>query len=438
MLTQYKTTFKLSPQNVVILTIIVLVNLLCGCTKTETPRTILRFSANSHPDYDVWRRDLAKDFEKTHPGVKVKYEPVSGTSYWGKILTQIAGRTAPDAIWMRGTMVPQFVRRNSLVDLTPFIEADADISMSEYLPQAVKEYRFKGRIYALPQTICPEVLYYNKQIFDEASMPYPDDSWDWNKYREVVRKLTKRDSNDRVLQYGGCISLNWGNFVTLIMQNGGHVYNEDKSQCIINSPEAVEAAKWFYNLVYLDRVIPGRIDYQSSNAYQMFMNGKIVTLHGARWLTVLFRLKKDLMWGITQQPKGKSRVVRLGGHGWAITSQSRHKQLAYELIRKITGKEGIRFISKVGDAIPPMTALLHEDEFLHPHEFPNEDNTIYLEVIKYAYPDQEVYHPLIPEAEVATFGGMELDKFMMGMQSAEEMLRNVEDKFNKIIVAGKN
>lgn len=420
----------------VISMIVVLVSFLtiCGCTrKGQETKIVLRFSAGSYPDYDVWRRKLARDFEKLHPEVRVRYEPVSGTSYWGKILTQMAGKTTPDVIWMGGSMIPVFVNRNALVDLTPFIESDDEISLDEYLPQAVEEYEFAGGIYALPHTVCPFVMYYNKKIFDNAHIPYPDDTWDWRKYREIAQKLTKKGPDGRIIQYGGCISLNWYNIVAFTIQNGGHLFNEDKSKCIINSPEALESARFFYDLANVDRTIPRYIDYESSNAYQMFMNGKIATLHEARWVTFLLRQRKDLDWGVVLQPKGKIRTAALGGHGWAITSQCKHKQLAYELLKKIVGKEGVRFISRAGDAVPVMKALLHEDEFLHPPEYPDEDNTIYLRAVEYAYSGKQLYHPLIPSDQMRNLGDMEFQKFFLGKQTAEEMLKTVEDKLNEML-----
>ena len=38
-------------------------------------------------------------------------------------------------------------------------------------------------------------LYYNKAMFDAAGIPYPDDTWDWDKLIEVGKQLTVKDGD---------------------------------------------------------------------------------------------------------------------------------------------------------------------------------------------------------------------------------------------------
>ncbi|MGA9042326.1 MAG: extracellular solute-binding protein, partial [Terriglobales bacterium] len=45
------------------------------------------------------------------------------------------------------------------------------------------------------------MINYNRSLFKEAGVEYPKD-WTWEQFREVAKKLTKRDAAGNVLQYG--------------------------------------------------------------------------------------------------------------------------------------------------------------------------------------------------------------------------------------------
>ncbi|MDD4558305.1 MAG: extracellular solute-binding protein, partial [bacterium] len=77
--------------------------LLFGCGQQESGKTELRWSGYAFPAYDKFRYDESAAFEKLHPEVRIKYEPVGG-NYPGKIMTQLAGGTAPDVFFVPPSM----------------------------------------------------------------------------------------------------------------------------------------------------------------------------------------------------------------------------------------------------------------------------------------------------------------------------------------------
>ncbi|WP_153057392.1 extracellular solute-binding protein, partial [Streptococcus suis] len=88
-------------------------------------------------------------------------------------------------------------------------------------PDGLNEiYNINGKQYAIPKDFDTIGLWYNKKLFDEAGIPYPDDTWDWNKLKEVAKKLTKPDGS----QYGfGAGLSNQEGYYNFIYQNGGKV-----------------------------------------------------------------------------------------------------------------------------------------------------------------------------------------------------------------------
>ena len=57
-------------------------------------------------------------------------------------------------------------------------------------------------------------MYYNKDMFDKYKLPYPDETWDWDKYLEVAKKLTLDTNGDgQIDQWGTTLDMRWQDYV---------------------------------------------------------------------------------------------------------------------------------------------------------------------------------------------------------------------------------
>ena len=69
-------------------------------------------------------------------------------------------------------------------------------------------------------------MYYNKAIFDEAGIEYPNDDWTWEDFEAAARALTVKSGN-RTTRYGAT----FGNLaetrfmIPFILSNNGDVMN---------------------------------------------------------------------------------------------------------------------------------------------------------------------------------------------------------------------
>ena len=60
-----------------------------------------------------------------------------------------------------------------------------------------------GKTYALPFRKDNNMIFYNKDLFDKAGVPYPEDGMTMAEYHELAAKLTSGTGNDKV--YGAHI-----------------------------------------------------------------------------------------------------------------------------------------------------------------------------------------------------------------------------------------
>lgn len=82
------------------------------------------------------------------------------------------------------------------MDLTSFIEKDK-YDMVKNFGDMVKNYYVEGKAYAVPEQLANHGIMINKDMFDAAGIAVPT-SWTYDEFREIAKKLTKGEGQDKV------------------------------------------------------------------------------------------------------------------------------------------------------------------------------------------------------------------------------------------------
>src|SRR5882762_7763831 len=94
---------------------------LCGCARGAGEAVTLRFWAMGREGEVV--QELARDFERENPGVRVRVQQIPWSAAHEKLLTAYVGNATPDLAMLGNTWVPEFVALNSLAPLDSFATA---------------------------------------------------------------------------------------------------------------------------------------------------------------------------------------------------------------------------------------------------------------------------------------------------------------------------
>ena len=138
-------------------------------------------------------------FEDSHPNVSVEYTVNSFSEHHAKLNTQINAADAPDVFWVNPEYMRDFVDRDQLMDLTDLMDKKG-VDVSDYLPSSLEKMQYVGEdgdthIYGVDCCIVGPVIFYNKDLFDEAGVEYiptkKEDQWTWDEFVENMKKLTK-------------------------------------------------------------------------------------------------------------------------------------------------------------------------------------------------------------------------------------------------------
>jgi len=278
-----------------------------------------------------------------------------------KVQTMIAGGTPPDVIMVGGENVPAFAAQGIYQPLDPFIEADPDFDIHDYLPRTIEVMKYEGKIYSLPGGFNIGALYYNKALFDEAGLDYPTRDWTHDDLLEAAKKLTKRE-NGRVIQYGYTNSpLNMWFF---IWQNGGEIFDNDTNPTVmlLDQPAALETVEWYFDLSLEHGVKPTLVELmQSGGQQELFASGQLAMLIDHRGATQVLNQITDFEWGICELPRGSAgRAVVFNWAGRGIATGSKHPQEAWEFLKWLTGPEGVRIFIASGNGMPALYDLLDD------------------------------------------------------------------------------
>ena len=235
-------------------------------------------------------------------------------------------------MWM-GEPFVEFANRDVFLDVTKNVEQEVD--RRQFVPEALDWYRLGNRQYGIAFGFDLRFIVYNKQLFDEAGVPYPNDRWTYNDFLDKAQRLTRKDEHGRIVQYGfrGCLDLSLF---------GASVLSADNTHAACDDPRMLDFLQTNLNLAEKYQIAPhGKQTPNEAfeDPVNMFRQGKTAMMVMATWnLPYLQQQCADIDWDVSTNP-----IVRREGH-WAsseailISSETKHPKEAW-LLYKAFGAE---------------------------------------------------------------------------------------------------
>lgn len=371
-------------------------------------------------------------FMSKNPNIKVEYTPVPGAQYTSKLLTMMAGNAAPDVFFCGTGDYRSFQERRVLLDLTGYFEKEFKID--EFIPSSVEIMRINGHIYGVSSCTVSPVLYYNKDIFDKAGLPYPpsnpDKAWTWEEFVDVAKKLTIKDG-DKTTQFGAYGLENFYMTTAAILENGGKVFNDDISKCLLNTPETKQVLQAILDLRKKEGVSPEAIVMEKigMRPAQMLQSGKLAMLVDGSWaLQELAQMKFPV--GVGVLPKFKEALTHGQAHVHAAWIKTPNPQQAWTLISFLSSEEYQIDLIKAGLWMPNRRSLYTEEGIakwynkdVHPEGFK--------ELVPYFEKAQAWPQALNSKAKVNDIINDELEGFWYDNKPIDEVLARVEQRANE-------
>ena len=317
---------------------------------------------------DVWKQEK-EGYNFTWDFQQIPYGEV-----FTKVLTQLAaGSGAPDLVGIEQGAFPSFMHEDmiaGLVDLTPLVGAEKD-KFYRWEP-----YTFQGKLYGVESALCPCVMYYRPDLFEAAGVPYQAD-WTWDEYYQAGKTLKEKGMYVSIVDEisGG------NNWAIPLVQRQGLLYFTEDGKLVIDTPESIEALTYAVNATNDLEVLmrTGADTYWGPGTVTAFLEDKVASVMGADWYLGYF-MKANLAeqagkWRVALLPKfpsGGYKGSSAGGTGFAITTQSQHPDLVYDLLHftymtkesQILRFKEINYFPHMIEAIESDEIRNYQDEFL--------------------------------------------------------------------------
>jgi len=150
---------------------------------------------------------LVKEFEKATPSVRVRLvsaDELTGTRREGNTLISSGDEferlaaAADTFVWFTRLQPADWPY---LLDLQPFVDEEPSFPTDDFYPGTLDGFRWQGHLRGLPAEVLPVLIFYDKKMFDEAGIAYPQIGWTWDDFLEVAVRLTAREG-EQVNRYG--------------------------------------------------------------------------------------------------------------------------------------------------------------------------------------------------------------------------------------------
>ena len=286
-------------------------------------------------------------------GIEVSYEPLEG-DYNASLYNALSAGTAADIFYIPAETAPGIIATgkvlplNGLVDTSPFIDS---------LEQA---YTVDGKVYGIAKDFNTLALFYNKDLFDEAGVAYPNAQDTWDTLTQKLKKIAAL-GND---VYGACLPADFARFGAFAFSAGWTPFTANGTSNLLD-PAFVQAVTWYTGLV------KDHIAVQPSDAGQSWGGGCFATdnfgvaFEGAWILGFLRNQAPNLKYGTTYMPIGPS-----GKRGnftytvaYGVNKDSAHRDAAIKVLEALTSPKAQQWVLEQGLAIPSRKALADNPYF---------------------------------------------------------------------------
>lgn len=310
----------------------------------EQPTIILRVGTGDSGEGLNPHQQIIEMFEAENPDILVQLEAVAGRDYYARLLTQVAANAAPDIMQIGDDAVSQFVDAGAVLPLDDFITSEQyPLDTSIYLPGLLEPGQYQGGQYLLPKDYSPLAVYYNKNIFDQFGVPYPDDHWTWNDFLDTALTLTKdTDGDGQTDIWGVQLPANWtSGFEYWVAAAGGSLINPDGTSYdgFMNSPATTSAMKFYADLYNVHKVAPPPADFSLfGGGNSEFDAGNAAMRLFGRWPQSGMLQNPNINLGVVSPPGDATRANVLFWGGFGISSTTQNPEAAWRFLRFYTGE----------------------------------------------------------------------------------------------------
>ena len=372
-----------------------------GETAGSGEEIVIRYMTWEDGDWQNFTQEFIDKYMEENPGIKIQYEPTAGSEYMPKLQSALASNNEPDVMWV-DQWVPLF-QNDMFEDLKPLAEAQG-YDLSAHNEEHLKMATYNDKLYGLTGWAGVVGVIYNKELFDQAGVAYPEYGWTWAECYEAAEKITQGEGAEKI--YGISMPASDFNSIENILWNGDAYIIDDELNYdgVLNSDKMVEAFEWFASFTKNGlSPAPSSLDALGGDE-EMFKQGKI----GMIFKTSGYIASVESSGGFDMENMGTvclpvkeedmtPAVNTLLTNPICLSKNSQHKEEAFKFLTARVGKETQTDFCSRGWTMPNDPEIVEDLGLMDDPLYATYGDTI-VNTDKYVYPKGTfAYSPMSTE-----------------------------------------
>lgn len=334
-------------------------------------------------DQDAFE-DIISSYQAVHPNIKINYRKFRYDEFERELLNALAEDRGPDIFsipqqWLleyqaKLAPLPAEIKMGYVVERTYFSikkEQVVEIRTSKsptlrvlkdtYADTVSSDAVIDGQIYGLPLSLETLIMFYNKSIMSQSGISQLPT--DWQAFQEAVKKATKFEAGDRIVQAGTALGTGFNVqrsfdiLSILMMQNGAKMANETTGMPSFFSKITVGNQTYSPGLTalqfYTDFANKTKVVYSWNTAMPeslaSFMAGQVGFFFGYNYHIPQIKGQSKVNFGVATIPQIPGSITKNYANYWleVVSKKSKYQNEAWDFLLFVNKKEEIKkFLDK--------------------------------------------------------------------------------------------
>jgi len=272
----------------------------------------------------------AADFNKENPDIKVT--PVYAGTYQETIVKALTANKSgkpPTAAILLSTDTFTLIDEDAVVPIDNFVKSEEDKKwLNSFFPAFMENSQIDGKTWGIPFQRSTVVMYWNKKAFKEAGLDPEKAPSTWLELVEMGQKLTKRDANGNVTQWG--IQVPSSGFPYWLFQcfttpNDVILANSEGNKVTFDNVKVIEALQFWMDLSQKFKIHPPGV-VQWGTTPRDFMEGKAAIIWTTTGNLTNIRNNAPFEFGVAMIPANLRPGSPTGGGNFYIFKKAAQKE----------------------------------------------------------------------------------------------------------------
>ena len=306
----------------------------------------LTFSLWGDPAEQETTQKALDVYNNSQDKVYVQALQIGRDEYNEKLQTMATAGEMPDCGMVAEDTVIAWARDGLLSDVDIY-------AGQENLPLDYLAFKYNDKTVAYSTANEVLALWYNKDMFDAAGIPYPpttlDSAWTWDQFVEVAKQLTI-DANgkhpgedgfnkDNIVQYGAYVNQYTWQLEVWALSNGGSFFSPD-GKSIVFDDAAIEGIQKVFDLHLVDNVAPLNDGTQDNGFSSSLGAGNVAMCTEGQWATGFRGAGFDgINYGVAVLPYMKEKVTIATAGPVGVFATTKYPAEAAEFLRWYSSEE---------------------------------------------------------------------------------------------------